>query len=100
MSDGLLHAVGMPDLVADDEDAFVALATMLAREPALYRAVRDRLETNRLTSPLFQPALFARHLETAFAMMADRVRAGQSPDHISVPALDADPGYSIRLAAE
>lgn len=100
MSDGLLHAVGLPDLVAQDDDAFVSIATTLAKEPDLYRAVRQRLAQNRLTSPLFNPSLFARHLEKAFTMMADRVRAGQSPDHITVPALDDIQPLATGVAAE
>lgn len=90
MTNGLLNAVGLPDLVADTEDGFVAIASALAADRDLYRAVRQRLWENRRTSPLFDPALFARHLELAYEMMADRCRAGLSPDHITVPALDAE----------
>lgn len=100
MADGLLHTVGMPDLVAADEDAFVSIATTLAREPDLYRAVRARLAANRLTSPLFNPVLFARHLEIAYGMMADRFRMGQLPDHFAVPALDEDTPLAAGVAAE
>jgi predicted O-linked N-acetylglucosamine transferase (SPINDLY family) len=90
MTDGLLHAVGMPDLVADTEDGFVSVATALAADPNLYLAVRSRLWENRLRSPLFDPALFARHLEQAYELMAERCRAGLAPDHITVPALPAE----------
>lgn len=100
MSDGLLHAVRMADLVAPDEDAFVAIASTLAREPTLYAAVRERLAGNRLTSPLFNPALFARHLEAAYMLMADRARSGQLPDHISVCPLDHAPTRVTGVAAE
>ena len=88
MTGGLLNAVGMPDLIADSEDGFVAIAAALATDPNLYLAVRERLRENSRTSPLFNPALFARHLELAYELMADRCRLGQSPDHIAVPALD------------
>lgn len=88
MTGGLLHAVGLPDLVADTDDGVVAIATALANDPDLYRAVRQRLSSGRTRSPLFDPALFARHLEYAFELMAERSRAGLPPDHIAVPALD------------
>lgn len=90
MTAGLLHAVGMPDLVADTDDGFVAIAAALAENRDLHQAVRQRLWAGRAQSPLFDPALFARHLECAFELMAQRARAGLPPDHIAVPALGRD----------
>lgn len=86
MTESLLHAVGLPDLVGADEVAYVAIARTLASETVLYQAIRERLARNRLSSPLFDPKGFARSLETAFECMADRARRGLAPDVIEVPA--------------
>ncbi|MBB4066953.1 O-linked N-acetylglucosamine transferase, SPINDLY family protein [Gellertiella hungarica] len=87
MSEGLLHAVGLPDMIAANETGYVTIARTLATDKALYRGVRERLARSRLTSPLFDPARFARNLETAFELMADRARSGLPPEHIDVAAL-------------
>jgi predicted O-linked N-acetylglucosamine transferase (SPINDLY family) len=42
---------------------------------------------NRSMSPLFDTKLFTRHLESAYAAMAERERQGLSPEPIEVAAL-------------
>ena len=44
----LLHAVGMPDLIADSATGYEALALKLAVEPALLADAKARLAANRL----------------------------------------------------
>jgi predicted O-linked N-acetylglucosamine transferase (SPINDLY family) len=87
VSESLLRAIDLGDLVAEDDDAFVALAAQLATDSEQLQAVKQRLADNRLKAPLFDTERFTRHLEQAYEMMADRVRAGLAPDHIDVPAL-------------
>lgn len=89
VSESLLGAIGLGDLVADDDDAFVALALQLANDAARLQAVKQRLKDNRLTAPLFDTERLMRHLERAYEMMADRARAGLAPDHMDVPAMPA-----------
>ncbi len=86
MSASLLHAVGLPDLVGENEAGYVGIAVTLATDRTLYRAMRERLARNRLSSPLFDPARFARSLESAFELMAQRARLGLQPDVIEVPS--------------
>ena len=89
VSESLLTALGVPELVLDDEKALVAEAARLAADPQALAAIRARMEAARFTAPLFDNERFARHLETAYEMMAVRARAGLKPDHIDVPALPA-----------
>jgi predicted O-linked N-acetylglucosamine transferase (SPINDLY family) len=89
VSESLLSAVGLPDLVAADEDDFVAKAVAYAADPASIVQLKARLASNRSMMPLFDTERFTRHLERAYEMMAERARAGQAPDHIDVPALPA-----------
>ena len=86
VSESLLHAVGMPELVAEDDDGFVALATRLAQDAALLAGVKAKLKANRYTTPLFDADRFCRHLEDAYDVMAARVKAGKAPEHFDVPA--------------
>lgn len=87
VSASLVSALDMPDLVAADEDAYVDLCVRLAGDHALRNDMRRRIAENRMTAPLFDSPRFARHLETAFEMMVARARAGEAPDHITVPPL-------------
>ncbi|MCM2476561.1 glycosyl transferase [Rhizobium sp. CG5] len=89
VSESLLKAAGVPELVADNPADFVDRAVRLAADPAALRGIRQRLESNRFLAPLFDSERFTRHLERGYEMMAERARAGQPPDHIDVPALPA-----------
>ncbi|MGV1829473.1 hypothetical protein [Agrobacterium vitis] len=89
VSESLLKAVGLPELVAQDADDFIARAVDLAEHPDRLEALRMRLRTQILTAPLFDAERFTRHLERGYEMMAERARAGLTPDHLDVPALPA-----------
>jgi predicted O-linked N-acetylglucosamine transferase (SPINDLY family) len=78
----LLHAIGLPELVAEDGAEFEALALALAREPARLRQIRERLAAHRDTAPLFDTDKQTRAIETAFSMMLER----RAPESFLVPA--------------
>src|SRR5262245_13654292 len=80
----LLHAVGLPELVTDNLDDYETLARKLATDPGLLQSVRNKLERNRLTHPLFDTARFARHIETAYDTMFERWQRGEPPRGFSV----------------
>jgi protein O-GlcNAc transferase len=83
----LLRAVGLDELITSSTEAYEALATELANNPARLSAFRQRLESNRLVAPLFDTKRFTRHIEAAYAAMYERHQAGLEPDHIVVPTL-------------
>ena len=80
----LLHAVGLADLVAADLAAYERLALSLARDQARLAAIRARLETGRLTLPLFDADLYRRGVETAYEMMWARCLSGEPPTAFAV----------------
>ncbi|MCP1842166.1 protein O-GlcNAc transferase [Bradyrhizobium sp. USDA 4524] len=82
----LLHAVGLPELIAESPEAYERMAVDLATHPSRLAALRTRLAANRLTAPLFDTKRFTRHIEAAYTAMYERHRAGIAPDHIVVPA--------------
>ncbi len=85
-SASLLLSAGLPELVAEDDGAFVDTAVTLARDPFALTGLRQRLDAGRFMRPLFDGERFTRHLERGYEMMAARARAGLPPDHIDVPA--------------
>nr|WP_274706822.1 hypothetical protein [Allorhizobium sonneratiae] len=86
VSESLLKAVSLPEMVAEDGEDFVARAVALARDPAALQTIRATLAERVVIDPLFDSERFTLHLETAYAMMAERARAGLPPEHFDVPA--------------
>lgn len=81
----LLHACGLPELVADDSQAYLAKALELSAAPHLLHALRQRLADTRLQVPLFDTERFTHHLELAYDLAWERFRQGRPPDHLTVP---------------
>ncbi|MGI6246139.1 MAG: glycosyl transferase [Pseudochelatococcus sp.] len=92
VSESLLNAIGLPELVAGDNDAYVELAVSLYHDRERLSGYRRALEAGRFTRPLFDAERFCRHLERAYATMAARAKAGLEPDVIDVPAMPARQG--------
>jgi predicted O-linked N-acetylglucosamine transferase (SPINDLY family) len=87
VAESLLTAVGLPELVVADEEAYVETAIHLYENPHKVAEYKKRLDENRFIKPLFDAERFCRHLETAYEMMVERAKAGLEPDHLDVPAL-------------
>ncbi len=83
----LLHAVGVADLVTASLAEYEALALKLATDGPLRAALKDRLDRNRLTCPLFDSERFCRHIEAAYTTMWERWQRGESPESFSVAPL-------------
>jgi predicted O-linked N-acetylglucosamine transferase (SPINDLY family) len=81
----LLAAAGVPELVTDSVEAYIALTLGLARDPARRAALRETLLANRATEPLFDVARQTRALEAAYRAMWSRLCAGEMPAPIAVP---------------
>ena len=86
----ILQAVGLPELVTSDLEAYEALALRLATDAPLLRGLRDRLAQNRTTWPLFDTDRFRRHMESAYATMWQLCASGESPRSFSV---EPEPGW-------
>jgi protein O-GlcNAc transferase len=82
----LLNAIGLPELVTRTSDEYEQLAFQLANDRDKLCMIRKRLADNRLTCPLFDTELFARHIESAYEKMWERHRMNLKPDHLSVEA--------------
>ena len=80
----LLFAIGLPELVTATSVEYEALAIELARNPIKLKFIKDKLESNRLTTPLFDTLQFTKHIEAAYTKMYERYQADLSPDHIYI----------------
>jgi predicted O-linked N-acetylglucosamine transferase (SPINDLY family) len=85
----LLNGIGLPELVTRNLDEYEAVALELATNSQALNSIRRKLAANRLTQPLFNTALFSKHIESAYAAMVARNRAGIEPGHIYVPPVAA-----------
>jgi len=82
----LLNAIDLPELITNTLDEYEALAVELATNPSTLAQIKQKLLGHRLTTPLFDTPLFARHIEAAYSEMHERYLAGLPPDHIVVTA--------------
>ena len=70
----LLTAVGLPDLICDDVDAYVAKVVALARDADARNRLRKHLDGPGRESSLFDTPATTRALEAAYLAMADQYR--------------------------
>ena len=82
----LLHAIGLPELIAHSLEDYEALALKLARDASVLSVIRAKLQQNRGTAALFDTARYARNLEAAFTAMHERTRRGFGPESFAVAA--------------
>jgi predicted O-linked N-acetylglucosamine transferase (SPINDLY family) len=80
----LLKAVGLPELVTQTQAEYEALAIELANDRVKLQEIKDKLERNRLTTPLFDTASFTKNIETAYTHMYERYQNDLQPEHIYI----------------
>jgi protein O-GlcNAc transferase len=84
VSSSLLHAVGLSELVTYRLEEYEKIAVQLASRPSELKAVRLKLNSNRLKKPLFDTARFVRNLENAYRAMWRIFLEGRAPRQIEV----------------
>ena len=86
----LLTAIHLPELITTTQADYEAVAIELATNPNKLNAIKNKLQHNRLTTPLFDSPLFTRNLETAFNAMYKRYQADLPPVDIYVKEDNGD----------
>lgn len=66
MAGSLLTALGAPELITYSLDDYFSLALELASDRSKLALIRNKINTNRNTAPLFDSARFTRNLEQAY----------------------------------
>jgi protein O-GlcNAc transferase len=87
VSESLLNAMELPELVGVDQDDLVRIAKRIGTDASYRTALRDKTRASRQTAPLFDTARFTRDFETAIEMMVQQRRSGLTSAHIDVPDL-------------
>jgi protein O-GlcNAc transferase len=82
----LLNAIELPELITTSQAEYEAKAIELANNPAKLKAIKDKLERNRLTTALFDTPRYTKHIEAAYMKMYERYQADLLPDHIYIDA--------------
>ena len=80
----VINAINLPELITTTQEQYESLAIELATNPEKLKIIKDKLINNLSTAPLYDTALFTRHLESAYLTMYDRYQQGLDPDHIYV----------------
>ncbi|MFA5040987.1 MAG: tetratricopeptide repeat protein [Bdellovibrionales bacterium] len=79
-----LQAVGMPELIAKSLDEYEDRALELATNPEKLKQIKQKLQNNIKSAPLFDIAQYTRDLETAYKQMWDTWASGGSPKPFAV----------------
>jgi predicted O-linked N-acetylglucosamine transferase (SPINDLY family) len=78
----LLHTLGVPQLICHAREQYVDAVVALAHDPAQRGVLRQQIEAQRMTSPLFDGERFARDIEALYERMWARAVAGLPPEHL------------------
>ena len=62
----LLNAIEMPELITRSLEEYEELAIAMGRDPKRVQALKQKLELNKLTTPLFDSSLFTKNIEELF----------------------------------
>jgi predicted O-linked N-acetylglucosamine transferase (SPINDLY family) len=80
----LLKTLDLEELITHSADEYENLAVELATDRDRLRRIREKLQINVQTSPLFDSERFTRNLERAYRLMYERYQDDLPPDHIVV----------------
>jgi predicted O-linked N-acetylglucosamine transferase (SPINDLY family) len=80
----LLNAIELPELITSTPQAYEALAIEIAKNPEKLAALKQKLASNRLTTPLFDTPQFTKDLERAYVQIYERYQDDLSPEHLFV----------------
>lgn len=78
----LLNTLGVPRLICRDREQYMDAVIALAHDPAQRGVLRQQIEAQRMTSPLFDGERFARDIEALYERMWARAVAGLPPEHL------------------
>ncbi|GLO70190.1 hypothetical protein MACH17_17070 [Phaeobacter inhibens] len=80
----IVTAVGCPELIAETDEEYRALALRLANQPEERQALREKLKANIPTTPLYDTEQYVRDFEALMEKAIQRYDDGLKPDHLSL----------------
>ena len=84
MGASIVNALNLPEMVTNSLEEYESLAIELATNPDKLKKIKEKLQSNLTTAPLFDTPLFTKNIESAYTQMYERHHAGLKPDHIYV----------------
>jgi predicted O-linked N-acetylglucosamine transferase (SPINDLY family) len=80
----LINSVNLPELITTTREQYETLAIQLATNSEKLQIIKDKLDNNLPSSPLYDTPLYTKNLESAYRTMYERYHQGLEPDHIHV----------------
>ena len=80
----LLNAIDLPELITGTQTSYESKAIDLASNPEKLAAIKLKLAENRGRTALFNTALFAKNIESAYSTIYQRYQENLLPDHVQV----------------
>ena len=80
----LLSAVGLKELVTKTEKEYENLAIKVATSPKFLKKIKNKLEKNRITEPLFNTKLYTIKIESAFKKIYERYHSDLPVKNIEI----------------
>ena len=81
----LLNAIGLPELITENDRDYESLILELATNPNKLFQIKEKLAANRLSQPLFNTELYTKHLESGYLTAYQNYCDGKVPETIIVP---------------
>ena len=86
----LLANVGLTELITYSPEEYEKLILELANDPERMASIRQGLQANLATAPLFDSKQYTLGLEASYEAMWQRFQDGLQPDHIDIQPPDSD----------
>ncbi len=86
MASSMLQTIGLPELVSRSPEEYSSIALDLASNPDKLQEIKTRLAENIVSSPIFNPALFANHIEQAYKISFQRYQNSSPLEDIFIEA--------------
>ena len=68
----MLNAVGLNELITLTDKEFENLAIELANNPKKLEQIKNKLNNNKISKPLFNTKLFTKNLEKAYSIIYEK----------------------------
>ena len=80
----LLRSLDLPELITYSENEYINKAEEFALNPEKLRLIKNKLDANKFSKPLFNTELFCRSLENAFKIVFDKNSLGLETEDINI----------------
>ena len=84
VASSLLTSIGLSELITENEEEYEELAIKLANNKPLLNDIRNKLNKNIITSPLFNTKVFSKNLEKSYLNIYKKFINNEKPENIEI----------------